>query len=95
MVFTPAGVTADDDLVFEVEALDPARPVVVVTDDRELRDRLAPYGVDLVSTAGFRRGGALTRDPWSVASVRGRARSVAGDGGCALPGWWGIAGGPV
>ena len=53
VVFTPEGVTADDDLVFEVEALDPARPVVVVTDDRELRDRLAGYGVDLVSTAGF------------------------------------------
>ncbi len=53
VVFTPGGVTADDDLVFEVEALDPARPVVVVTDDRELRERLGPYRVDLVSTIGF------------------------------------------
>lgn len=53
VVFTPEGVTADDDLVFEVEALEPSRPVVVVTDDRELRDRLAPYRVDLVPTAGF------------------------------------------
>ncbi len=53
VVFTPQGVTADDDLVFEVEAVDPARPVTVVTDDRELRERLAPYRVDLVSTGGF------------------------------------------
>lgn len=53
IVFTPEGVTADDDLVFEVEATDPARPVVVVTDDRELRDRLAPYGVDVAPTLGF------------------------------------------
>lgn len=53
VVFTPQGVTADDDLVFEVEAIDPSRPVTVVTDDRELRERLAPYRVDLVSTGGF------------------------------------------
>jgi len=53
VAFTPSGVTADDDLVFAVEALDPARPVVVVTDDRGLRDRLGPYRVDLVSTRGF------------------------------------------
>lgn len=53
VVFTPEGITADDDLVFEVEALDPARPVVVVTDDRELRERLQPYRVDLVGTQGF------------------------------------------
>lgn len=53
VVFTPEGVTADDDLVFEVEALDPDRPVVVVTDDRELRDRLSRYGVDLLSTRGL------------------------------------------
>lgn len=53
VAFTPAGISADDDLVFAVEALDPARPVVVVTDDRELRERLRPYRVDLVSTAGL------------------------------------------
>jgi hypothetical protein len=51
--FTPEGITADDDLVFAVEAMDPEEPVVVVTDDRGLRERLAPYRVDLVSTTGF------------------------------------------
>ena len=51
--FTPEGITADDDLVFAVEACDPAEPVVVVTDDRELRERLAPYRVDLLSTRTF------------------------------------------
>jgi predicted RNA-binding protein with PIN domain len=50
VTFTPRGHTADDDLVFQVAALPDDRPVVVVTDDRELRDRLRPYGVDLVRT---------------------------------------------
>lgn len=53
VVFTPEGITADDDLVFEVEALEPSRPVVVVTDDRELRDRLSRYDVDLLATRGL------------------------------------------
>lgn len=56
VVFTPEGVTADDDLVFEVAALDPSRPVVVVTDDRELRERLSRYGVDLMGTRGLVHG---------------------------------------
>lgn len=51
--FTAAGTTADDDLVFQVEATDPATPLVVVTDDRELRDRLAPSRVDLVATSAL------------------------------------------
>lgn len=53
VVFTHEGVTADDDLVFEVDAMPPDDPVLVVTDDRELRARLVPYRVDLVSTGGF------------------------------------------
>lgn len=60
---TPAGVTvrfadarhtADDELVLHVElALDPDTPVVVVTDDTELRTRLAQYGVDLLDSQSF------------------------------------------
>ncbi len=52
--FTEQGLTADDELVFAVEALEPDVPVVVVTDDRELRDRLRPYAVDHLRTATFR-----------------------------------------
>jgi hypothetical protein len=49
--FTPEGITADDELVLAVEATD--EPVVVVTDDRELRDRVRASGADLVGTAAF------------------------------------------
>ncbi len=50
--FTSAGITADDELVFEVEATD--EPVVVVTDDAELRARVAASGGDLLRTAPLR-----------------------------------------
>jgi hypothetical protein len=50
-VFTPSGVTADDELVLAAEATD--EPLVVVTDDRELTDRLAATGVDVVGTRPF------------------------------------------
>jgi hypothetical protein len=49
--FTPAGITADDELVLAVEATD--EPVVVVTDDRELTDRLAASGADVLGTTAF------------------------------------------
>jgi hypothetical protein len=45
--------TADDELVFAVAAMEPDEPVVVVTDDRELRRRLAPHGVDLLHTTAL------------------------------------------
>lgn len=51
--FTAEGTTADDELVFAVAALEEVEPVLVVTDDRELRDRLRPYRVDVVGTAAF------------------------------------------
>ncbi|MEX1164263.1 MAG: NYN domain-containing protein [Nitriliruptor sp.] len=51
VVFTPAGVTADDELVLAVEATD--EPVVVVTDDRELSERLRTSGADVVGTRSF------------------------------------------
>jgi len=49
--FTSTGITADDDIVFSVEATD--EPVVVVTDDRELQDRVAVIGADVVPTTAF------------------------------------------
>lgn len=52
-VFTPEGITADDELIFRVAALDPDAPVVVVTDDAELRERLSTYGPDLLGTRPF------------------------------------------
>lgn len=53
VVFTPSGVTADDEIALAVEATD--EPVVVVTDDRELRDRVRPHGADLLRSEQFLR----------------------------------------
>jgi hypothetical protein len=50
-VFTPAGVSADDELVLTAEATD--QPLVVVTDDRELTERLAVSGADVIGTRAF------------------------------------------
>jgi hypothetical protein len=49
--FTPSGITADDELVLAVEATD--EPVLVVTDDRELRARVLASGADVVGTGPF------------------------------------------
>jgi len=49
--FTPAGITADDELVLAVEATD--EPVVVVTDDRELATRVGASGADVIGTVAF------------------------------------------
>jgi hypothetical protein len=49
--FTPAGITADDELVLAVEATD--EPVVVVTDDRELAARVGASAADVVGTLAF------------------------------------------
>ncbi len=51
--FSPKGVTADDDIEFAVAAAPDDEPIVVVTDDRGLRQRLAPYRVDLLGTQAF------------------------------------------
>lgn len=53
VVFTPSGVTADDEIALAVQATD--EPVVVVTDDRELRDRVRPHGADLLGAEQFLR----------------------------------------
>ncbi|MDX1510028.1 MAG: NYN domain-containing protein [Nitriliruptorales bacterium] len=52
-VFTPDGVTADDELVRLVAELGERDPVVVVTDDAELRERLAEHQPDLLHTRPF------------------------------------------
>jgi hypothetical protein len=49
--FTSPGITADDELVLEVEATDD--PVLVVTDDRELRMRVRASGADVAGTGPF------------------------------------------
>jgi hypothetical protein len=49
--FTASGITADDELVLAVEATD--EPVLVVTDDRELRARLLVSGADVIGTRPF------------------------------------------
>ncbi len=49
--FTGAGITADDELVLAVEGTD--EPVVVVTDDRELQDRVRAADADVVGTTAF------------------------------------------
>jgi len=49
--FTSSGITADDEIVFSVAATD--EPVVVVTDDRELQERVAATGADVVPTTAF------------------------------------------
>lgn len=51
--FTAAGITADDELLFLVEALPEDEPVLAVTDDRELRGRLVARGVDVVGSGPF------------------------------------------
>jgi hypothetical protein len=51
--FSPAGVTADDELVFAVEAMPAEEPVIVVTDDRELTGRLRRLRADVVGTGPF------------------------------------------
>jgi predicted RNA-binding protein with PIN domain len=49
--FTGPGTTADDEIVLAVEGTD--RPVVVVTDDRELRARVTVGGADVIGTRAF------------------------------------------
>jgi predicted RNA-binding protein with PIN domain len=44
VVFTDEGRTADDEIVARVNAAPPERPVVVVTSDNELRERVTALG---------------------------------------------------
>ncbi len=49
VLFSPAGVTADDVLVDLTSATPPERPVVVVTDDLALRERVKAHGANVLS----------------------------------------------
>jgi predicted RNA-binding protein with PIN domain len=49
--FTVAGIIADDEIVFAVEAT--GDPVVVVTDDQGLRARVAALGADIIGTVNL------------------------------------------
>lgn len=51
--FTGPGLSADDDIEFTVAALPPERPVVVVTDDRELATRIREHRGDVIGTRPF------------------------------------------
>jgi hypothetical protein len=51
VIFTPSGTTADDEIVLAVQATD--EPVVVVTDDNELRDRVRVHGADVLHVPPF------------------------------------------
>jgi predicted RNA-binding protein with PIN domain len=48
--FSRGGLSADDDICFLVATIDAGVPITVVTDDGELRQRLAPDHVDLLFT---------------------------------------------
>jgi predicted RNA-binding protein with PIN domain len=47
VVFTDAGRTADDEIVARANAAPPERPVVVVTSDNELRERVTALGASV------------------------------------------------
>jgi len=47
VVFTDAGRTADDEIVARANATPPERPVVVVTSDKELRERVSALGASV------------------------------------------------
>lgn len=51
VVFSDAGITADDEVVMAVVGTDD--PIVVVTDDRELAARVRVHGADVVGTRSF------------------------------------------
>ena len=51
--YSPAGVTADDIIRAEVAAFDPARPVVVVTNDAAIRRDVAAAGANLIASNAF------------------------------------------
>jgi predicted RNA-binding protein with PIN domain len=53
VVYSSAGVSADDVLRSEVAAADPARPVVVVTNDREIVGDVRRAGASVVSSDDF------------------------------------------
>ena len=53
VVYSPAGVTADDRIRDEVGATHPSLSLVVVTDDREIQRDVARSGANLLPSASF------------------------------------------
>jgi len=51
VTFSPEGVDADEVIVDLVEDLDPSQPVVVATDDRQVRDEVFRRGANVMSVA--------------------------------------------
>jgi predicted RNA-binding protein with PIN domain len=51
--YSPAGVIADDVLRAQVSALDPTRPVVVVTNDQEVQTDVKSAGANVVTSDAF------------------------------------------
>ena len=51
--YSHAGITADDVIRAEVTSLDPARPVVVVTNDGAIRRDVAAAGANLIASGAF------------------------------------------
>jgi predicted RNA-binding protein with PIN domain len=65
VTFSPDGVEADEVIVNLVDRLDPAQPVVVATDDREVRDGVRRRGANVISVAQLLA--VLRRAPGSAA----------------------------
>ena len=65
VTFSPDGVEADQVIVNLVDRLDPAQPVVVATDDREVRDGVRRRGANVISVAQLLA--VLRRAPGSAA----------------------------
>ena len=53
VTYSPAGESADDVIRAEVETTSPARPVVVVTNDKAVRRDVAKDGANLISSESF------------------------------------------
>jgi predicted RNA-binding protein with PIN domain len=51
VTFSPDGVDADDVIIDLVDRLDASQPVVVATDDREVRDGVRRRGANVISVA--------------------------------------------
>ncbi len=53
VVYSTAGVSADDVIRAEVAATPPHRPVIVVTNDQAVRRSVAALGANLISSDAF------------------------------------------
>jgi predicted RNA-binding protein with PIN domain len=61
VVFSPAGIDADEEIIDAVTSLSAAQPVTVATDDRRVRDEVMARGANVISAAQLL--GVLGRAP--------------------------------